>query len=467
MTPQATIPRTAILGRWVLAGAGVPQILSNRWVVVEGSRIVDIRDARPTGVARFIDRPHALVLPGLINLHNHCFSELLIRGRTEDVSAETLDSNLVYGLLMPLSQLAAEVLSEQDLRAAIALGLLQVIKGGATTVMEVFRPNLAVLFEVAAQMGVRLYGAPYVFSTSAIDLDERGQPSLGIGSDSESDYLRQWRSLYDTHNGTVEDRVRVALAPHAADTCGPELLRSVRALADEHRCPITIHLAYGHADVKTIFDRYGRSPVDYLKWVGLLGPDLLATHCVYLTDPELDLLATSKTTILNCPRGYSRGAAFAPFHRFSSHGVRTVIGTDGYNMDLVSELAAAGIVSKLYAQRSDVTTARDLIDAVTVDAAAALSRSDIGRITVGARADLTIVDMSRPHFQPVSDPLKAFVWRGSGADIWGSMVDGRFLVEDGRFQLGDEVSITAAGTAAIEKLWNSEAAAKILRRCAV
>src|SRR5258706_10808118 len=133
-------------------------------------------------------------------------------------------------------------------------------------------------------------------------------------------------------------------------------------------------------------------------------------------------------------------------------------------MDLVGELGASGIVSKLRAQDSGVARARDLVDAVTVDAAAALRRTDIGRIEPGARADLVAIDLASPHMQPVSDPLRAFVWRASGRDVWATMVDGQFLVAEGRYQLGDEVAITAAGVAAIEKVWKLPAAAEIFRR---
>src|SRR5262249_36854849 len=122
--------RTALRARWVLAvQEETPHILTDKWIIVEGSHIAGIVRDRPASVDRIIDRPDLLVLPGFINLHNHCFSELLIRGRTEDISSQTFENDLVYGLLMPLSQLALEVLSAEEIKAALALGMLQVIKG--------------------------------------------------------------------------------------------------------------------------------------------------------------------------------------------------------------------------------------------------------------------------------------------------------------------------------------------------
>jgi cytosine/adenosine deaminase-related metal-dependent hydrolase len=131
-------------------------------------------------------------------------------------------------------------------------------------------------------------------------------------------------------------------------------------------------------------------------------------------------------------------------------------------MDFVSEIRAAGLVSKLEAGKSGVATAAQLIRAATLDGATALRRNDLGRIAEGARADLVIADLAKPHFQPVSDPLRTFLWNGRGSDVWGSMVDGRMLVEKGRYRVSNEAEIVRAGVAAVRKLWRTKEAQVIL-----
>lgn len=462
MSTQKTV---AVHGAWVLAmERGEPRLLSDRWVVTEGTRIAAISKTRPSQADVVVDQPGLLVLPGLINMHNHCFSELLVRGRTEDLDGRAYATTLIYGLLMPLAQLAMEKLSPADMRAVIELGLLQVIKGGSTTLMDSFRNGLADMFEVARRMGLRFYGAPYVFSTASIDMDAEGRPTYADGGDDGAADLRRWEELYRAHDGAADGRIRVALGPHGADTCGPELLRAVRGKADEHGCLVTTHLAQSESELEVLRQRYQRSPAEYLDWVGLLGPDLSAAHCIHASGADLDLLKRTDSTIISCPRTFSRGGVTAPFYRFRRQGIRTVIGTDGYNMDLVSEMGAAGMVSKLHARDSGVARAGELVNAVTLDAAAALRRTDIGRLEVGARADLVAIDLAKPHMQPVSDPLRALVWRASGRDVAATMVDGEFLVAEGRYQLGDESAITAAGVTAIEKVWKLPAATEIFRR---
>jgi cytosine/adenosine deaminase-related metal-dependent hydrolase len=237
----------------------------------------------------------------------------------------------------------------------------------------------------------------------------------------------------------------------------------VRRLADEIGCPVTTHVAQSEAELQVVAERYGgRSPVEYLDWVGLLGSDLLAAHCIHAPPRDLETLRHRGTTVINCTRTFSRGAVAAPFGRFTANGLRTVIGTDGYNMDLVTELGAAGLVAKLTATNSSIATARDLVRAATTDAAAALRRPDLGRIAPGCPADLVAFDLGRPHLQPVSDPLQALIWRGSGADLWLSMVDGQVLVDEGVYQISDEATIATAGAAAIEKVWGHPSATRFL-----
>lgn len=455
--------RTAIRARWLLADIdGSSTVLENRWVVVEGTQIAAIAGSKPDSCDTVIDRADLLVLPGLVNMHNHCFSELLVRGRTEDMSRAFMDNGLVYGLLMPLGKLAMERLSTSELKAALRLGVLQLILGGATTVMESFRAGLSEIFGVAEEMGIRFWGVPYVFSTPDIDVGADGRPVFG-GGDSATD-LSTWRGLYQRWSGAAGGRIQVALGPHAPDTCGPDLMRSVRKLADETGCLITTHLSQTQSELEHTQRLYGRSPPEYLEWVGLLGPDLSVAHCIFTSDAELDLLKRTGTTVINCPRSFARAGITASFARFHDRGIPTVVGTDGYNMDLVGELGAAGTIAKLDAAESGVAAAHQLVNAVTVVAAEALGRRDLGRIAPGCRADLTAIDLSKPRFRPQSDPLRSLVWRASAGDLSMSMVDGRILVEGGRYLLADEQTIVEEGAAAIERIWSSPEGAAIRSR---
>jgi cytosine/adenosine deaminase-related metal-dependent hydrolase len=443
---------TAIFGSYVLAHRdGMQDVLRDHWILIEGKTIAAITREKPSAEVIY-DRPGRFILPGLINLHNHCFSEAVARSHTEDGNGRRNNQSIVYTVLLPLSKRGAELLSSEERLAVARLGILQLLKGGATTVMEPFRNSIPEMFDAAEEMGIRFYGAPYLFSTSDAKLGPDGVVRYA-GDDGAAD-LATWNALYQLWKDRGEGRIGLAMSPHATDTCGPELLRACAARARELDVPITTHLAQSQAEVEMIGKRYdGRTPAEYLDWLGLLAPDLLAAHCIASTDNDLKLMAARGAAVLNCPRVFARSGVTAAFSRFAEHGLRTVIGTDGYNMDLLGELNAASMISKIASQRADVANSSELIEAVTATAAAVIKRPDLGKIAPAATADLTVVDLTHPHLQPFYDPRRALVALGNRANIDQVIVGGRVLVQAGRYVHGVEAAITAAGAAAIRKIW--------------
>ena len=444
----------AVHGEWVLSAHGdALKMLRDHWVVIEAEKIRSIEKHPPANAVKH-QIPQALVLPGLINSHNHGTSSVMFRGLTEDWAAESFETELIYGLLMPLGDVALRTLNPEQMQHVVEFALLEIIKGGSTTLMEIFRPRQAGTFEAAAAMGLRFYGAPYLFSADQMDIDESGVPTYQTRNHDESD-LDIFHRLYTAHNGASGDRIRVAIGPHGLDSCGPDLLKQVRKTADELGVLINVHVCQTKTEVELLESRYGQTPTQYMESVGLLGPDVLAAHCLHASDEDLTVLSDSDTTIVNCPMTFARGGVTAAFERFHSTGARTVIGTDGYYMDIVAELRAAGLISKLSTHDSGVGSAEQLFKAVTIDAAAALGRNDIGRLIPGAKADLVAISLAKPHFQPVSDPLKTYLWNARGAEVELMLVDGEILIEHGQFTRQDESGIIERGTAAIHKVWQA------------
>ncbi|MGY8667099.1 amidohydrolase family protein [Bradyrhizobium sp. UFLA05-109] len=443
----------AIFGSYVLARKDDAQdVLRDHWVLVEGKRIAAVTRDKPRA-DQVYDRPGRFILPGLLNLHNHCFSEAVARSHTEDGNGRRNNQSIVYTVLLPLTKRGADLLSPVERLAVARLGILQLLKGGATTVMEPFRNSIPEMFDAAEEMGIRFYGAPYLFSTSDAKAGPDGLVRYA-GDDGTAD-MATWDALYQRWNGRGESRIGLAMSPHATDTCGPDLLKACAARARELDVPITTHLAQSQAEVETIGKRYGgRTPAEYLDWLGLLAPDLLAAHCIASTDDDLKLMAARGATVLNCPRVFARAGVTAAFSRFAGHGVRTVVGTDGYNMDLLGELNAASLISKTSSQRADVANSPELIESITATAADIIKRPDLGRIAPGATADLTVVDLTHPHLQPLFDVRRALVALANRANIDQVVVDGRVLIDAGRYVHGDEAVITSQGAAAIGKIWD-------------
>ncbi|MET0876207.1 MAG: amidohydrolase family protein [Tardiphaga sp.] len=444
---------TAIFGSHVLSRQDNAQhVLRDHWVLLEGNRIAAVTRDRPQADQVF-DRPGRFILPGLLNLHNHCYSEAIARTHTEDGNGRRNNQSIVYTVLLPLTKRGAEILTSEERLAIARLGILQLLKGGVATVMDSFRNTIPEMFDAAAEMGIRFYGAPYLFSTSDAKLGADGTVSYA-GDDGDAD-MTTWNALHAKWQGQADGRVRLAMSPHATDTCGPDLLRACAARARELDVPITTHAAQSAAEVATIGARYdGRTPAEYLDWLGLLAPDLMAAHCISSSDTDLDLMAARGATVMNCPRVFARSGTTAAFSRFRAHGVRTVVGTDGYNQDMLGELNAASIISKISAGKADVANAPELIEAITATAAGVIKRPDLGVIAPGATADLTVVDMTHPHLQPMFDPRRALIALTNRACIDQVIVNGRVLVDAGRYMNGDEDAIVQAATAAVGKIWD-------------
>ncbi len=213
----------AIFGSYVLSRKdGAQDVLRDHWVLVEGKRIAAVTRDRPSA-DQVYDRPGRFVLPGLLNLHNHCFSEAVARSHTEDGNGRKHNQSIVYTVLLPLTKRGADILSPEERLAVARLGILQLLKGGATTVMEPFRNSIPEMFDAAEEMGIRFYGAPYLFSTSDAKAGADGVVHYA-GDDGTAD-MATWDALYQRWNNRGDGRIGLAMSPHATDTCGPDLLR--------------------------------------------------------------------------------------------------------------------------------------------------------------------------------------------------------------------------------------------------
>jgi cytosine/adenosine deaminase-related metal-dependent hydrolase len=441
----------AIRAAWILAERdGRQALLPDHVVVVEGGRIADVTRERVVD-AELIDVPGGIAIPGLINLHNHTLNAPLFRSLVDDLPRSATGPSKVYSMLMPIGGLAVTALDPDSLGDLVALGLLEVVRSGATTMVDQFRPRQAVILDLAHAMGLRLYGAPYLFSPAAGMADDR-LAAAARGSGVGAETFAAFESMLSAHH-QPSGRIRLMLGPHAPDTCGPDLLREVdrRARADDLLA--TMHLAQSRGEIEAVRARHGLGPIDYVESCGLLRDGVIFAHGVFLEDDELARVAASGAAIANCANVFLRGGTPAPFERFAGAAVRVGIGTDAERMDMFAQLRTSGFVSKQASGRGDAASAARLLRAATRDGADILRRGDLGRIAPGAAADIVVVDLMQAHLQPVRDPLRTLVWYASARDIHTVMIDGRVVIGGGRYRLGDERAIIARGARATAKVW--------------
>ncbi|MEZ5842748.1 MAG: amidohydrolase family protein [Hyphomicrobiaceae bacterium] len=445
--------RTVIRAEWVIEARGDRQIpVRNRAVVIEDGRIADVT-ADPPVDAHLIEVAGGIICPGLINLHNHTINGPLFRGIVDDLPRRAIGESKVYSMLMPMGALAMTHLGDADLEALVAIGLLEVMKSGATTMVDQFRPRQRAILELARAWGLRLYGAPYLFSP-ATKVSDASVAAAAQGSFAGETGLSAFEQLFAEFDQGPDGRIRVILGPHAADSCAPDLLMAADRIARERDLLTTIHLAQSQGEVDRVAHERAMTCADYMASVGLMREGVIFAHGTHLTSSELAKVAASGAAIANCASVFLRGGKSPNFAHFKSHGIRLGIGTDAERMDMLAQMRTTGFASKQATGAGNEGTASAMLHAATIESADILRRPDLGRIAPGARADLIVVDAMKAHLQPIRDPVRSLVWYASSADIHTVMIDGRVVVDAGHAVGVDEAAIVLRGRAAAEKLWN-------------
>jgi cytosine/adenosine deaminase-related metal-dependent hydrolase len=258
---------------------------------------------------------HGLVTPGFVNLHAHCIRGGLFRGIPDDLEMEPFIPKLVYNILLPLTSIAAKELSAEELRAVTALGMVDLIKGGTTTLLDMWHHGQEVFFDVARELGLRTVGAPFIMSASNSRLGPDGYPVWDFGNDGAAQ-LAKSIALFKSRDQGTDGLAQVAIGPHATDTCLPELLRECRKAADDLGCLLTTHFAQTPQEISLLrksMDERGR--VRAPRRAPRPQRDPRPRGCA--TDEELEVLAGTGTSVANCALSFAREGINFPYARFA------------------------------------------------------------------------------------------------------------------------------------------------------
>jgi 5-methylthioadenosine/S-adenosylhomocysteine deaminase len=391
-------------------------------VVVEGTTIVRVGPAPAEPVGEVVDLRGCVLLPGLVNTHTHT-PMWLYRGLTEDVPR----GEWLNGRMLPLERR----LGPAEFRAGALAGCLELLLNGVTTIADRYGGMDEVVGAVEAS-GLRAVVAHSLFDHSA-------EAGLAV-----TEGLIQ-------RFGTdpARSRITAGLGPHATDTCGPELLRRVRALADRTAARVFIHLAQSEEEVAAVRARgYSGCPA-YLDELGLVGPDVVVAHATYLDDEEAALVGRRGTAVAHCPSSNAKlEGRVAPIGGLRRAGAVIGLGTDAAacnnGMDLLGELKAAGLLNKVAADDPAAMPTLELLRMATSEAARALGLDHlVGSLEAGKRADIIAVRKGAPHLQPWHDTVANLVYAARGADVVAVFVEGEELVRDGRARRLDEERIVS------------------------
>jgi len=427
------------------------RILRNGALAVSGGRIVDIGPAAALearwSATTHVDGKGRLVIPGLVNVHNHT-PLMITRGMIEDIGFAPM-----YTPGIP----QGHWLDADDAYALSSLGMFELLRAGCTTVVDYYRyPSSCA--RAAAELGVRAVIAGRVHDADPAALAVgRYEHRTEIGEAS----LRENAELIERWNGHDGDRIRCDWAPHAPDTCSDDLLREVGRLAEAHGGNLHTHLAQLPIEVEAVQARSGLTPARLLDKLGLLNERLIAAHCIHMDRADIELCGKAGITVAHAPIGNAKGGRIAPIVELRDAGARIALCTDTFSGDLI-EAMRWSIAMQRIDRQGNVLDARTVLDWGTREGAAALGMgSEIGSLEIGKRADIVLLDNRSPSLAPLIDGYGVLVHSASGRDVDTVIVEGRIVLAGGQPMRVDGAEIVTRAQAVADRLWQRAGRAPI------
>ena len=391
-------------------------LIKNGAVAVSADRIVEVgtEDALSASyqAAKIIDARGGIIMPGLVNTHTHA-AMTCFRGLADDLPLMTW----LHDYIFPAEAKLTFDIVYQGTRLACS----EMILSGTTTFCDMY------LFEEAVAQAVKEAGMRAVVGEVIYDFPSPNYGPVEDGLKYTEALIEKWRD---------DPLITIAVEPHSAYVCSPDLLQKARAIADRNDVPIVIHLSETEREVVQIREKYGRTPVAHLAEIGFLCPNLIADHCVALTAKDTALLKDFDVKIAHNPESNMKLASgVAPIPELLRQGITVGIGTDGCasnnNLDLFQEMDTAAKLHKVHTLDPTVMDARTVVSMATIDGARVLGMGDIiGSLEAGKKADIIIIDIRSPHLMPMYNIYSHLVYAVTGSDVVTSVVNGRVLMED-------------------------------------
>lgn len=430
--------RSLLTAHWVLAHDGNgPVLLKHGQVVIEGDRIVFCGHDFPGEVSRRLDLGAALISPGLIDLD--ALSDL-------DTTILGIDHFPPWkkGRVWPHSYVERgpyEMYDHDELAFQKRFAFGQLLLNGITTAAPIaslfYREwgETVAEFDAAAdaagEMGLRVYLSP-AYRSGGMVLHAPGdmRPSFdeARGLAGLADAVAYIRRQAGRHEGLIQG----LLAPDRVETSTAGLLRATMQAAEDLNVKVRLHMAQGAMEVQTVRALHGSTAPVWMAGQGLLSDRLIAPHATHATGEDLGLYARHGVSVIHCPLVSGRGgSSLNSLSRLRKMGINVAMGTDTAPADMLMNLMVGLITCRMNDGMPDRIACRDLFDAATLGGAEALGRQDLGRIAVGAKADLAVFRLDDPVMAPTVDPITTLVVGGSGKVTDAVFVDGRLSMRAG------------------------------------
>lgn len=431
----STVPAAAETADWIWSARYVitenaqHRVIENGAVAIRADRIVGVGtkaeiDARFQAAHR-LDRPDAILSPGLIDTHTHAAMSLF-RGIADDKKLQDWLEKYIFPA-------EAKNVTPEFVRWGTRLGCLEMLLGGTTTFTDMYYFE-DVVAEVAKEAGMRGVLGETIIGFPVADAKTPAE-SLQF----TEKYLARFRN---------DPLVVAAVAPHALYTNSDQTLMAARALANKYRAPLLIHLSETKKENDDSLNSRHMTPTKVLDTLGVLTGRTVAAHCVWVDEGDLAILKARGVGIAHCPSSNMKLASgVAPVVRMLALDLPVGLGPDGpagsnNDFNMFEEMDLAAKLQKVTTLNPEVLPASAALEMATIRGARALGmEKEIGSLETGKRADAIMVRLDRPNAAPLYDPISQMVYALKADDVRDVMVNGKPVVRDGRILTLDPAQI--------------------------
>jgi len=393
-------------------------------LLIENDRIIQVGGQAPEGweADETVSLKGKLIMPGLVNTHGHSPMSLM-RGYADDLALQEWLQDHIWP--------TEAKYTEEDIRAGALLSIVEMLKGGTTTYVDMY-DHIETIAETVEESGIRGVLALGVIGLCSEELQAR-KLARGVK------FCKDW-------HGKANGRITTMLSPHAPYTCPPKLLESFVQASIDLNVPIHTHMSETITEVEQNVRDYGVRPVEHLRRLGVFDRPCLLAHAVHLTDEEIQILAQYDVRVSHNPGSNLKLASgIARVADMLKAGVKVSLGTDSSssnnNLDMFEEIRLAALLQKGVTYDPTVVPALTALKMGTIDGAISIWLDDVGMLRPGYKADIIAVDIDRPHLVPHTDLVSHLVYSASQQDVTDVWVDGRRLLKDGTCTTLDEERI--------------------------
>ncbi len=405
--------------RYVVTMDAQHRLIPDGAVAIRGERIVAVGTRaeidRQFEPQHRLDRPNALIMPGLINTHTHAAMSLL-RGIADDLKLQDWLQKFIFPA-------EAKNVTPDFVQWGTRLACLEMMLSGTTTFVDMY------YFEDRVAEATKEAGLRGVLGETILRFKSPDSPTPADALRLTEKFIQQYKN---------DPLIVPAPAPHAIYTNDDADLRAARKLADKYAVPLLIHLSETKTENDDALRGRGMTPTRLLDSLGVLNGPTIAAHGVWLDERDMKILKAHGTGVAHCPSSNMKLASgVAPVMKLLAAGIPVGLGTDGpagsnNDFDMLEEINLAANLQKVTTGDPTALNAEQAIALATIGGARVAGlEKETGSLEPGKRADLIVLRLDRPHAVPLYNVYSQIAYALKGSDVQDVAVNGKPIVRDG------------------------------------